>query len=453
MSAGGDKFHLEELAEAFGRKLRPAGLMGWEIYLLGEEGLSVESRSQKLESMESESLVSLALRVIDKGRPGFGYSCDFRPEQIERLTSEVLSRARQSDFDPDQTLPEPGEKTGPLPGIYDQSFGRKSEREKIERAAAMEKSALDADSRIKRVRACEYQETMKEVLIVNSSGLKRKTVSTSCSASISAVAEEGRDAQIASEFDWSFRYDMLNVEMAGKNVAAKAVAKLGARQVSSRKAPVIFVSEVAGEFLELLSYAVNGESLAKGKTWLKGMTGKKVFSQTLTVIDDGLFSRGPECFPFDGEGVAAKKKFVVRDGVLKKFIFDSYYASKLAKRSTGNARRDQVAVPPTVGPTNFYVPAGRQSFEQLLGAMDSGLVVEEVLGMHMADEITGEYSVGVSGHLVRKGRLDEPVRGVAIAGNLKDLFARVSDKACDLKFYHNCASPSLLIEELEISGS
>ena len=115
-----------------------------------------------------------------------------------------------------------------------------------------------------------------------------------------------------------------------------------------------------------MSFAVNGESLAKNKTWLKDMQGKKIFSDCVTVIDDGLFAQGPECFPFDGEGAASRKKFVAENGVLKEFIYDSYYASKMKSASTANARRDQIGLPPSVGPSNFYITPGKQSFEQLV---------------------------------------------------------------------------------------
>ena len=204
--------------------------------------------------------------------------------------------------------------------------------------------------------------------------------------------------------------------------------------------------------MEILSYAISGENLAKDKTWLKGMEGKKIFAEQISIIDDGLFTRGPECFPFDSEAVTARKKILVLNGVMKEFIFDSYYANRMKRSSTGNSRRENFSIPPMVGPSNFYLMPGSKSQEQMIAGINSGLLVEEVLGMHTADEISGEFSIGVSGHWIKQGRIDQPVSGVAIAGTLKDLFSRVADVSDDLKFYHNCASPSILIEEMEISG-
>jgi PmbA protein len=451
--SGEPQIQVAELAEGLAKNLRQRSLDGWEIYLLREQGLAVQAKEQKLESLERENSLALSLRVIRGGRLGFGYCSDFRPGSLNRLLEEVLSRAREADFDPDWNLPEPKEAAPAIPEILDCSFQARDEREKIRQAMVMEKEALDFDPRIRRVRGCEYQETLEEVWIVSSTGLTRQASATKFSALVNAVAEDGKEAQIASEFDWSFRYDMLDTRELGRTVARKALEKLGAKPVSSQKAPVIFTSEVAGEFLELLSYALNGENLVKNKSWLKGMLDAKIFSSQITIIDDGLFPQGPACFPFDGEGVAARKKFLTREGALREFIFDSYYARKMKTTSTANARRDLVEMPPLVGPSNLYLLPGSKSQERLALEIDSGMLVEEVLGMHLADEISGEYSLGVSGHWLCKGRIDRPVKGVAIAGNLKELFARVRDKGSDLKFYGDCASPSLLVEEMEISGS
>jgi len=447
------KVEAEELAENLSKKLSGLGLEGWEIYLHREQGIAIEARDQRLENFENQNTLALALRVIQNGRMGFAYSSDFRPESRARLLSEVLARAEESDLDPGLCLPREVEPAKELKEIFAPAFDQKSEKEKISRALVMEKAAFDYDPRIKRVRGCEYREQLSEVWVLNSAGLSRHAVSTHFSGSINTVAEQGKEAQIGGEFDWSFQYNMLALEMTGKSAAQKAVAKLGGKPVPSRKAVVIFASEVAGQLVELLSFALSGESLAKNKSWLKGLEGKKVFSQKVNLIDDGLFRSGPECFPFDDEGVASKRKVLVQDGVLKEFIFDSYYGKKMKAHSTANAHREQIALPPSVGPSNFYIAAGKKNKEEMVSAVDSGLLVEEVLGMHMADEITGEFSVGVSGRWISKGKIEYPVAAVAVSGNLKDLFSRVSEAGSDLKFYSNCASPSILIEEMEISGS
>jgi PmbA protein len=447
------KVEPQELASDLAKKLKSKSPEGWEIFLQSEQGVAIEARDQKLESFENEKTLALAIRVIDQGRPGFAYCSDFRDQQVSRLLDEVLNGARHADRDQFLTIPETNGLAPAMPAILDPGFSKLNEREKIKRAMEMEKAALDFDSRIKRVRGCEYHENLAGVWIMNSNGLDRSCSSSRYSLSISAVAEQGKEAQMAGEFAWSFRYNMLDALRLGESVAGKALSKLGAKPIKSRKAAVVFSPEVAGEFMDLLSFALNGESLAKHKTWLAGTEGKKIFSKNITVVDNGLFEKGPECSPFDDEGVNSRKKELVRDGVVKQFIFDSYYGKRMKKSSTGNARREMISVPPNPGPSNFYLAPGKKSREDMIASIGSGFLLEEVLGMHMADEISGDFSVGVGGHLIENGKISRPVSGVAIAGNLKDLFSRVAEVGDDLKFFNKTAAPSILIEEMEISGS
>jgi len=425
----------------------------WEIYLVREQGTAVEVKEQNIESFEKEDHLGLALRVSQGGRLGFGYSTDFRGASLKNLVAGIFQRMKESDTDPDIVFPENDGQTINLPEIYDQSFTERTDKDKIEKAMLTERSAFETDSRIKRVRECEYQDSLKEVWILNSRGLNRKGISTTFSLSVSALAEQGMDAQISSEFDWSFQYGMLSPQSVGRGAGTKACDKLGAKPVKSAKTPVIFSPEVSGELMELLSYALSGENLWKNKSWLKGKQGEKIFSSKVTIIDDGLFLKGPECFAFDGEGVSSRAKVLVDKGVVKNFICDSYYGRKLKKGSTANSRRDSFLSPPSVGPSNFYLLPGHKSQEQLIAEVSSGFLVREALGMHTADEISGEFSIGVSGQWIERGRLERAVSGVAIAGTLRELFSRVAEVGSDLKFYHNCSAPSVLIDEMEISGS
>lgn len=443
----------EELISELGRQLNAYLLNAWEIYLIKEQGCQIEVREQNLESFEQENHLSLALRVISQKKLGFGYSTDFRMENLKKLVKAVIDRAHASDVDPDLVLPKEQEPSKLLLGIFDSEFSKIPVSQKIEKVMKMERSALEVDSRVKRVRECKYSENLSQVWIINSYGLNQNQSSTFFTIFLSAVAEDKDEAQIASEFDFSFSYHLLPWEKTGQGAGKKAIAKLGARSVPSQKSAVIFSPEVAGEFLDLLSFALSGENLAKNKSWLKGKEGGRLFSEKITIIDDGLFLSGPGCFPFDDEGVNTRKKILMDKGELQGFLFNSYYGNKLKKGSSGNAVREGVAVPPSIAPTNLYLVPGKRSQEEMIKELDRGLLVEEVLGMHTADEISGEFSVGVSGHWIEKGRIGEAVAQVAIAGSLKELFSRVLEVGNDLKFYGPCGSGSILIEELEISGS
>ncbi len=440
----------EEILSGLSSILKKQALDGWEIYLIQQKGLSIESRDQKLESFKKEVASALALRILKGKRLGFGYSSDLRNKSLERLVKEITENLKELSPDPDFSFPEnqpPAQKLD----IYHPAE-EISESQKIQRAFLIEKGAREVDERIQRVRSCEYQERIRQIWIVNSNGLNQRASSSFFSAQTLAVAEDKGEAQIAGEFDWSYRYDMLNPETVGRSAGRKALSRLGARAIPSQKLPAIFTPEVAGEFLEILSFAFSGENLAKNKSWLKDFLGKKVFSEKISLLDDGSFLMGPDTFPFDDEGVNTQKKLLVEQGKLVGFLYDTYYARKFSTSSTGNAFRAGAGAPPRIAPSNFYIPKGDKSQQELIKSLEKGLLVEEVLGIHTADEISGEFSLGITGRMIEKGAVSFPVRGIAIAGTLKELFAKIVEIGSDLKFYSGCGSGSLLIEELEISG-
>ncbi len=441
----------EEIISELSSILKKQALDGWEIYLIHQLGLSVESKDQKLESFEKEDTLALALRILKGKKLGFAHTSDLREKSLKKLVGEITENLKELEADPNFSFPEPQPAPPKLDIFY--PAWEIDEAKKIEQAFLIEKGAREIDGRIRRVRSCEYQELVQKVWLVNSNGLNQSAGSSFFSAQALAVAEDNGESQIAGEFDWSFRYDMLKPEEVGRKAGKKALSKLGARMILSQKLPVILTPQVAGEFLEVLSSAFSGENIAKNKSWLKDSLGKKIFSEKITLIDDAGFLNGPSAFPFDDEGVNAQKKLLVENGRVMGFLYDTYYARKFSTSSTGNAYRSGIGAPPKIAPSNFYIPPGNKSQQEIIKSLEKGLLIDEVLGIHTADEISGEFSLGTSGYMIEKGEISYPVRGVAIAGTLKELFAKIVEVGSDLKFYSGCASGSLLIEELEISGS
>jgi PmbA protein len=186
---------------------------------------------------------------------------------------------------------------------------------------------------------------------------------------------------------------------------------------------------------------------------LKGKKNDKVFSDCIDVIDDGIYPGGAATKPFDGEGVTRRTTSLIKNGVLENFLYDTYCARKDKTYSTGNSSRGSIKTPPRVGKTNLYIKKGKESFDDLTSQMDKGLLVNEVMGMHTADPISGDFSVGVNGFLLEKGKKQIPVKGIAISGNIMTLFSRVIGVGSDLRFFDSTGAPSLLIEEMDISGN
>jgi PmbA protein len=228
---------------------------------------------------------------------------------------------------------------------------------------------------------------------------------------------------------------------------------LGARTIPSMRVPVVLDSRVAGEFLELLAPSFSAENLFKGKSLLKGRQGERLFPETLAIRDDGTLRGGMATAPFDGEGVAMEDTPLVTGGVVRGFLYDTIYAARMGAVSTGNSDRAGVKGVPHLGISNLFIENGTASTDALLAGIQRGMLLTSLVGMHTANPVSGDFSVGVTGFLIENGQVTQPVKGVAIAGNVLELFANIEMIGNDRRFYSAVGSPSLKIASLEISGS
>lgn len=227
---------------------------------------------------------------------------------------------------------------------------------------------------------------------------------------------------------------------------------LGARPLKSMQVPAILPAWVGSDVLQVLSASFMADNVQKGKSILVGRTGESLFSPHVTIIDDGLYPCGMASSPFDDEGSLHDQSVLVQAGVVQGFLHDQYTANKEDRRSTGNAGRHGISAPPAVEATNFYVQKGPTETDRLLSSVDEGLMVTDMMGLHTANPISGDFSVGATGLWIEKGEPAFPVRGIAVSGNLIELFKNVDGVGSDLKFYGPFGSPTLRVSKLNIAG-
>jgi PmbA protein len=195
-----------------------------------------------------------------------------------------------------------------------------------------------------------------------------------------------------------------------------------------------------------------GDAVFKGKSLLAGKVGAQIVSSLLTIRDDGTLPKGMATAPFDGEGVAQQNTVVVSDGILQGYLYDTLYAGKMGTVSTGNSARGGVKGLPHLGATNLFIENGCTPAASLIAGIGRGLLLTDLIGMHTANSISGDFSVGAAGFLIENGQIVHPVKGIAIAGNILDLFSTVVQLGDDLRFYSTVGAPSLLVSSMDISG-
>lgn len=448
-----EKMELQRHADTVEGFLKGRQLDGYEILVSQSRDLSVEAKGGKQDAFKCAEPFGVALRVKCGDGLGFSFSTTLDPDALIRMVDGALVAARMQTPDPCYGFPLPAAGYPELPWLYDESLAQVPEAEKIERTLELERLVLTGDPRLKRVRKCSYSESIYDVYLRNSLGVTAGYRGTSVSCSVSAVAEADGDAQIGWDFGYSPRFTGIDLKSIADGARRKATSLLGAVCLPTMRCPAVFDNHVATDLLEVLSASFLGDSLGKGKSLFAGREGEQLLSEIVTIRDNGILADGMGSAPCDGEGVPQQDTLLVKGGVLEGFLYDSYWGKRLGAASTGNAVRGGVKTAPKMGVHNLFVEPGSHRVQELVAGMGKGVLITDVMGMHTANPISGDFSVGASGFYVEGGEVRHPVKGIAIAGNLLELFGRVDMVADDLRFFGSVGSPSFRVTELDVSGS
>ncbi len=422
-----------------------------EIYFGNGKQLSIEVRKGEVETMKLAEEKGLGVRVIVDDKMGFAFTTETGDRELMNTVKKALDNAAQSDKDEFHNLPATADRYEEF-DLFDASIGRASVEEKIAMAKQMEESAQLYDKRVKIIESSTYQDVEQEVTIINSLGVAATARTAYCGLYISLVASEGDENQTGFAVDFNLRYDALRPAVVGKEAAERAVRMLGAKTIPSGKMPVILEPYIATNFLGVIAPALSAEAVQKGRSLFRGKMDQNVASGLVKIIDDGAKSDGIATSPFDGEGVPTSRTVLVEDGVLRGYLYDTYTAAKDGVKSTGNGMRGSFKGVPGVSSTNFYIDAGKTQVRELTEGIERGLYITEVLGMHTANPISGDFSLGASGILIENGRFSYPVKSIAIAGNIAEMLQNIDGVGDNLKFYGSRGAPTLRVSEMAISG-
>jgi PmbA protein len=421
-----------------------------EVYVRSARNLSVEVKGQVMDALESSIDFGYSLRVIRDQRLGFSFSTD--THNSDTVISSAIEASKWTARDEHLCFPEPSV-TNPV-DTFDKELSGIDEETALRKALAIESAALRTDRRIRRVRKAAASFSTRDVAILNSKGVNGSYAATSCTAQLMAVAEDADDSQMAWDFEGSRFLQEVSFEKVGETAARRALMLLGAGKVRATKADIILDNSVAAEFLGIFSSLLSSESVQKGKSLLARRVNEEVVSPAVSIFDDGGIPCKLGSRPFDDEGVATSRKFLIKEGVLIGYLHNCYTARKDGVMSTGNAAKGGLSALPSVGPSNLCISVSPASVHHgdLSALSSKGLYVTDAMGVHTANPVSGEFSIGVSGVWIERGRLCHPVKEAVISGNLLDFFKKVEAAGDDLRFFGNLAAPSLLIPRVDISA-
>ena len=406
-------------------------------------GQSVSVRRQEVETIEYNRDKGLGVSVYIGQRRGHASSSDFSPAAVRASVEAALSIARFTAEDDCAGLPEAGllaTKTMDLDLFHPWDIPVEAA---IDIARRCEQAAFDVSPMIRNSEGASVSAQTSHFVSANSLGFMGGFATSRHYVSCSVIAGEGenmqRDDWYVSQRDPRKFPDAATV---GDYAARRALSRLGARKLKTRKCPVIFEAPLATGLIGSFVHAISGGALYRKTSFLVDSLGQQLFPDFVRISERPHTRGGFASSSFDDDGVATHDREVVKNGVLQGYFLSTYSARKLGLQTTGNAG----------GAHNLLVEPGRHDLRGLLREMGTGLLVTELLGQGV-NYVTGDYSRGAAGYWVEKGEIAYPVDEITIAGNLREMLRGIAAIGNDIEVRGSKQVGSILVGRMTIAGN
>lgn len=435
---------LADLVSATLEEARRQGASQCEADASVSRGLSVSVRLGEVDTVEYQRDRGLAVTVYFGKRKGSASTADLGRAAVLETVAKACAIARYTAEDPYAGLVEPEALAREIPDLDLDHAWELTPEQAIELARGCEAAGLAVDARLRNSEGGAVGSQRHTGAYGNSLGFLAGYSATSHSLSCSLIAEEGGEMQ--RDHWYSVARDPADLEDAaevGRIAGERAVARLGARRLTTRKAPVAFAPDMARGLIGHFIGAIRGTSQYRKASFLLDAAGSQVFPAFVQMHERPHLPKGLASSPFDQEGAATRDRELVRNGVLDGYVLGSYSARRLGLKTTGNAG----------GIHNLIVAAsdGGLGAQAFLARLDQGLLVTELMGQGV-NGVTGDYSRGASGFWVEHGAIQHAVHEVTIAGNLKRMYLDIAAVGADTDARGAIRTPSLLISEMTIAG-
>ncbi len=428
-----------------------------EAYVVRTRETDVEVFDGEVESLTTASVEGVGIRVIAGKRQGLAWAGSLAADVIDETLQEARDNAGFGEPDESYGLASPADVNGAAPPALDlwrEELVSVPTEEKVRIALDLERATKAADSRIRNVESASYGDALAEAALANSLGVEAHTRRTTCSASAVALADDGSGTQSGYGFVAGRALSDLDLDSIPRDAATRACRLLGAKPVPGRRIPVILDPLVTRSVLGILSSAFNGETMLKGRSLFAGRVGELIGAPIVSLIDDPTDARALGAAQFDGDGVPTRRNALIVDGVMRGFLHNVYTGRRSGSGTTASATRG-IGSTPGVGVRALRLEPGVKSPEEIMRSAGEALYVQSVSGLHSGtNPISGDFSVGAEGLMVRDGAFAEPVREITVASTLQRMLLDITEVGSDLTFLPgSVAGMTVLVGEMTMSGA
>ena len=435
---------LQQVVSSALAQARAAGASAADADASVQQGLTVTVRMGEVDTIEHHRDRGMAVTVYFGYCKGSASTADLRPEAVSQTVAKACTIARYTASDDCAGLAEAEAMAQVFPDLdLDHPWDIDAEQA-VELARECEAAGLAVDERLTNSEGASLATHRGVRVYGNTHGFLAGCPSTSHSLSCALLAQSGTDMQ--RDYWYSVARHQAELQPGpelGRRAAERALARLGAQRLGTRRAAVLFSPQMARGLYGHFIGAIRGASQYRRASFLLDAAGEQVFPSFLQMQERPYLPRALASGAYDSEGVATRDRELVHDGVLDGYVLGSYSARKLGLKTTGNAG----------GVHNLLVgaPAASHEFEGLLRQMGSGLYVTEMMGQGV-NGVTGDYSRGASGFWVEGGAIAYPVHEITIAGNLREMYRGIVALGNDVDTQGAIRCGSVLIEGMTIAG-
>jgi PmbA protein len=401
-----------------------------------------------LEHFVSAQSQGISVRVIKDGRTGSSHAGTLDEAAWREVLAEARENATLGGVDEWAGLAEPDGVAIVEQELWDDALDAFDTAKKIEIAKELERAAVGADPRV-RIDDSNYSDGATEEAFATTMGIRSSGRSNSCYASVSVMADDAGETQTGWAYALGKNPAEFDLAKAGVEAANKATGLLGAVKPPSKRTTVVLDPMVTAQFLGIIGSTLNGESVVKGRSLFANRLGEAVASPLITLVDDPTDSRAYTASELDSEGLAARRNVLIKDGVLQMFVHSSYSARRAGTKSTGNA------VGGGVGCLALQLTPGTKTQVELIADIEEGVLIQSVQGLHSGvNPISGDFSTGASGVMIRNGKVAEPIREFTIASTLQRMLLDVLAIGNDVDWLPmRAAGVSMVIADVTMSGA
>ncbi|MCD7737720.1 MAG: TldD/PmbA family protein [Lachnospiraceae bacterium] len=400
------------------------GLTEYELYAEEKENISAETLNHEISAFSSGNVTGACFRCVYQGKLGYASTELYTPSEAERVVAAAMENAASLETEGEAFIHEPGDT---YTKIESGTVTEPTASGLTELAMQIEEAAYAADPKIVDGSQSGVDFHRNRIYLSNSRGLDLAHENAYTAAYSSPIAREGEE-MFSGFYSKLGDFAQLDSQEIARKGVEDAVSQIGARTVSTGTYDVMFSNHMTAALLRVYSNIFSAEAAQKGMSLLAGKEGEAVAATCVTLTDDPFCEDSLVKIPFDGEGVATRRKDVVKEGRLVTLLYNLAAAHKAGVASTGNGVKAGYAAPVSIQPYNFYLEkGGGGTTEEMYERLGDGIYITELNGMHAgANPVTGDFSLASAGFLIEKGKKTGPAKNFTVSGNFYQLLKDIA---------------------------